>query len=160
MKKAVYVFIAILIVLLSYEAFYSYIQEGGIKIIHDNTGIITKQSDAYLHYKILNKKLLYDYGIDFRVLIKSNIKDKNSFAKKELQAMQNHPRKINPNRYADKFIFVLINPIDKSLIIKSNIKKYPLHIFFQADKTDIKKYVISLEEIALDYEWKKRLNKQ
>lgn len=159
MKRVLYIIIIVLIILAAYMGVYSYLKKGGVKILEDNSGVITKQSDTFLHYKVLNKKLLYDYGIDFRALIINGIKDRLNFADSELKRMEKHPRKLNPNKYAEKFIFILINPKDKSFIIKSNLKKYNGDIFEKADKTDLKRYIISLEEVLLDHEWKNRLTK-
>ncbi len=158
MKKAIFVLLAFAVVIIGYVGFYSYLKQGGVKILKDNRKAISKESDFYLHYKVLNKKLLDDYGIDLRVLIDDSITSRDVLAKKELEKMISHPRKLTPNKEAKKFIFVLIDPISKRLIYKSSSLRLPNGIFKSADKSSIKSYVISIEEALLEYEWNYKKN--
>jgi len=159
LKRVLLVFIVVVAMIAAYIGAYHYLKIGGIKILQDDSNSITKQSDTYLHYKVLNQKLLQDYLIDFRVLIDANIKNPEIYAKKELKNIKKHPRKLGAAKYAKTFVFVLVNPKDKTAIVKSSSKYISNNIFIKANKSTLKKYIISLEEALLDYKWKQKLHK-
>jgi len=147
LKRVLYVIAAIIIVVVGYIEAFRYVKTGGIKILHDKTGVITKQSDTYLYYKVLNKRLLNDHGIDFRVLVNNdNIKNLDTFMKNELKNMKEHPRK-----KAKIFVFVLINPKNRYIKISATKEKYKT-LFKNKGINNIKKYVINIEDNLLEYE--------
>ncbi len=146
MKRALYVVVAILLVILAYVGVYSYLKLGGVKIVEDKTKTITKQDEIYLHYRILNKRLLNDYGIDLRVLIDNDIKDVDKFLKKKLDDIKKHPRK-----EAKDFIFVLANVKDGYVKIVSTQAKYKT-ILKNKDISNIKQFIIAIEDDLIEYE--------
>ena len=146
MKRVLYVVIAMAVVILAYTGVYNYLKVGGVKILEDKTGVITKQDDTYLHYKVLNKRLLNDYGIDLRVLVDNDIKSVDTFVKNELEYMLKHPRK-----KAKEFIFVLVSPKNGYIKIASTQAKYNT-ILKNKDIKDIKQFVIAIEDDLLEYE--------
>ena len=146
MKRALYVIVAIAVVIVAYIEVFNYLKRGGIKIVEDKTGHILKNDDTYLYYKVLNKRLLNDYEIDFRVMVDNDIKNLNAFMKDELKKMQKHPRK-----KAKDFVFVLVDPKDDIIKVLSNKAKYKT-IFKNIKIGDIKKFVIELEDKFLEYE--------
>ncbi len=146
MKRVLYVVVAIAVVILAYIGVYNYLKVGGVKILEDKTGIITKQDDVYLHYKVLNKRLLNDYGIDLRVLVDDDIKNVDTFIKSELENMIKHPRK-----NAKDFIFVLASPKNVYIKTASTQAKYKT-IFKNKDINNIREFVIAMEDDLLEYE--------
>ena len=146
MKRVLYVVVTIVVVILAYIGVFNYLKVGGVKILEDKTGVITKQDDIYLHYKVLNRRLLNDYGVDLRVLVDNGIKNADTFIKNELKNMIKHPRK-----KAKDFIFVLVSPKNNFVKVSSNQTKYK-RIFKDRDIADIKKFVIFLEDDLLEYE--------
>ncbi len=145
MKRVLYVIVAIVVVILAYIEVYNYLKAGGVKIFEDKTGAITKESDTYLHYKVLNKRLLNDYGIDLRVLVDNDIKSIDAFVENELKNMIKHPRK-----KAKDFIFVLISPKNRYFRVISTQEVYKT--IFKRDISDINKFIIDLEDRLLEYE--------
>ena len=146
MKRVLYVVVAVAVVILAYMGVYNYLKVGGVKIIEDRTGAITKQDDIYLHYKVLNKKLLNDYGIDLRVLVDNDIKNVDTFVKNELENMIKHPRK-----KAKDFIFVLVSPKNGYIKAASTQAKYKT-ILKNKDINEIKQFVIAIEDDLLEHE--------
>ena len=146
MKRVLYVIVVVTIVILTYIGVFTYLKTGGVKVLEDKTGNIIKNDDTYLHYKVLNERLLNDYGIDMRVLVDDDIKDINTFAKNELKNMQQYPRK-----KAKDFIFVLVSTKNNYIKVLSNKTKYKT-IFKEKKISNIKKFVINLEDKLLDYE--------
>lgn len=140
------IFITIVVVILAYIGVYNYLKIGGVKILEDRTGHISKGDDIYLYYKVLNKRLLNDYGVDLRVLVDDEIKNVDTFNKNELKNMTKHPRK-----KAKDFIFVLVSPKNGYIKIASTKAKYKT-ILKNKDINDIKHFVITIEDDLLEYE--------
>ena len=140
------IFITIVVVILAYIGVYNYLKIGGVKILEDRTGHISKGDDIYLHYKVLNKRLLNDYGVDLRVLVDDEIKNVDTFNKNELKNMTKHPRK-----KAKDFIYVLVSPKNGYIKIASTKAKYKT-ILKNKDINDIKHFVITIEDDLLEYE--------
>jgi len=69
LKRVIYVLIVATLVVFSYFAIFNYLKTGGVKILQDTTAKIQKGDETYLHYKVLNNKLLNDYGCDLRTVI-------------------------------------------------------------------------------------------
>ena len=146
MKRVLYVIVAIIVVILAYIGVYNYLKVGGVKIFEDRTAVITKESDTYLHYKVLNKRLLNDYGIDLRVLVDNDIKSVDAFVENELKNMIKHPRK-----KAKDFIFVLISPKNGYIKIASTQAQYKT-MLKNKDINEISRFVIAIEDDLLEYE--------
>ncbi len=104
MKKTIYVILTILIIAGAYFACFRYLKTSGVRILLDKTGHITKHSKMYLHYKIFNKKLLNDYGVDFRVVIVKEKTNTQKFANTEFQKIATKHRK-----KAHDFVLVVLN---------------------------------------------------
>ncbi len=132
MKRIVYVILTVFIVVGAYFAFFRYLQVGGIKILLDRTGHITKQSEVYLHYKIFNKKLLNNYGTDFRVVIVNSKTDMVNFAEKKFKEIKSEHRK-----NAHDFVLVVLN---QSGQIKIRISKDLQKIYNDDFLNKIKNY--------------------